>query len=177
MSTDPIWRSACLAIPSLAFQCELVERPRLLGSPVVLSEEAHARVADLTREARVRGVRVGMTLLDAVGLCPQLVVVEPRPALIAHYADALVDAMAIVSPLVEEAEQGLVFADLRGTEGLYPRFSDIQAAVFAAGEPRVRAARGRADAGASASPAARAEPLRAQPAPACRDGARRALGA
>lgn len=98
MSTESISRIACLAIPSLAFQCELVERPRLLGSPVALSDVAHARVADLTREAWVRGVRAGMTLLDAVGQCPQLIVLEPRPALIAHYADALVDAMADVSP-------------------------------------------------------------------------------
>lgn len=132
MATEPISRIACLAVPSLAFQCELVERPRLLGTPVALSDEAHARVADLTDEAKCRGVRAGMTLLDATRLCPGLTVLEPRPALVAHYADAMVDAMANTTPLVEEAEPGLVFADLRGTEGLYPRFGDLRAAVFAA---------------------------------------------
>lgn len=159
MSTESISRIACLAIPSLAFQCELVERPRLLGSPVALSDVAHARVADLTREAWVRGVRAGMTLLDAVGQCPQLIVLEPRPALIAHYADALVDAMADVSPLVEEADQGLVFANLRGTEGLYPRFSDLRAAVFAALPDRLEPRLGVAEARFTAHMAAlRAEP-------------------
>ncbi len=159
MPTESIKRIACLSIPSLAFQCELVERPRLVGSPVVLSDEAHARVADLTREARLRGVRVGMTLLDAVGLCPQLIVLEPRPALIAHYADALVDAMATVSPLVEEAEQGLVFADLRGTEGLYPRLGDLRTAVFAALPDRLAPQLGVAEARFTAHMAAlRAEP-------------------
>ncbi len=159
MSAEPVPRIACLAIPSLAFQCELVERPRLVGMPVALGDEAHARVADLTREAVLRGVRRGMTLRDAVGLCPQLTVLEPRPALVAHYADALVEAMAAVSPLVEEVEQGLVFADLRGTEGLYPRLGDLKRAVFSAVPERLRSQLGVANARFTAHMAA----LRAGP--------------
>ena len=146
MSTEPVQRIACLAIPSLAFQCEMVDRPRLVGTPVALSDDAHARVADVTREAALRGVRRGMTLRDAVGLCPQLTVLEPRAALIAHYADALVEAMAAVSPLVEEVEQGLVFADLRGTESLYPRLGDLKRAVFDAVPERLWPQLGVADA-------------------------------
>jgi DNA polymerase-4 len=152
-------RIACLAVPSLAFQCELVERPRLAGAPVALSDEAHARVADLTREAVLRGVCRGMTLRDAVGLCPQLTVLEPRPALITHYADALVEAMYAVSPLVEEAEQGLVFADLRGIEGLYPRLGDLKRAVLSEIPERLAPQLGVADARFTAHMAAlRAEP-------------------
>jgi len=159
MSTAPIHRIACLAIPSLAFKCELAERPRLAGAPVALGDEAHARVADLTREAVLRGVRRGMTLRDAVGQCPTLTVLEPRPALVAHYADALVEAMAAVSPLVEEAEQGLVFADLRGTEGLYPRLGDLKRAVFAGVPERLAPQLGVAEARFTAHMAA----LRAAP--------------
>ena len=159
MSTEPSSRIACLATPSLALQCELVERPRLAGTPAALTDEAHGRVADLTREAAVHGVRRGMTLRDAVGLCPQLTVLEPRPALVMHYADALVDALAAVSPLVEEVEQGLVFADLRGTEGLYPRLGDLKRAVFAAVPERLWPQLGVADARFTAHMAA----LRAAP--------------
>ncbi|MSQ29604.1 MAG: DNA polymerase Y family protein [Dehalococcoidia bacterium] len=122
---------ACLAIPSLAFQCELVERPGLLGMPVALTNEAHTRIAAVTREAHMRGVQAGMTLRDAAGLCPTISILQPRPALVARYARDLVEAMETVSPLVEEAEQGIVFADLRGTEGLYPRLGDLKRAVFA----------------------------------------------
>ncbi|MQC18836.1 MAG: DNA polymerase Y family protein [Chloroflexi bacterium] len=122
---------ACLTIPSLAFQCELVERPGLLGTPVVLSDEARARVVEVTRKAWYYGVRAGMTLRDAAALCPILTVLEPRPALVARYAESLVEAMATVSPFVEELEQGLVFADLRGTERLYPQIEDLGRAVFA----------------------------------------------
>ncbi len=128
---------ACLAIPSLAFQCELVERPGLVGSPVALSDEVRSRVVDVSGEARLRGIRAGMTLRDAVELCPTLSILEPRPALVAQYAEALVEAMSAVSPLVEEAEQGVVFADLCGTEGLYPRIEDIRQAVFAGIPPRL----------------------------------------
>ncbi len=155
MLTEPVTRIACLVIPSLVLQCELVERPGLGGAPVVVGDEAHARVADLTREAVLRGVRKGMTLRDAVGLCPQLTVLEPRPALVAHYADMLVDAMCAVSPLVEEAEQGLVFADLRGTQGLYPRLGDLKRAVFAAVPERLAPQLGVAGARFTAQMAAR----------------------
>lgn len=150
---------ACLAIPSLAFQCELVERPGLVGTPVVLSDEARSRVVEVTREARLHGVRAGMTLRDAVGLCAMLSVLEPRPALVAHYAEALVEAMSAVSPLVEEAEQGVVFADLHGTEGLYPRIEDVRQAAFAGVPPRLRPQLGIAGARFTAHAAARrAEP-------------------
>jgi nucleotidyltransferase/DNA polymerase involved in DNA repair len=130
---------ACLAIPSLAFQCELVDRPWLVGTPAVLSDEGRARVVEVTREARLHGVREGMTLRDAVAVCPTLSVVEPRPALVSRYAADLVEAMNAVSPLVEEAAPGIVFADMRGTEGLYPRIADVQRAVFAGVPPRLRA--------------------------------------
>ncbi|MSP23221.1 MAG: hypothetical protein EXR66_09535 [Dehalococcoidia bacterium] len=52
---------ACLAIPSLAFQCELVARPGLVGSPVALSDEVRSRVVNVSGEARLRGIRAGMT--------------------------------------------------------------------------------------------------------------------
>lgn len=129
---------ACLAIPSLAFQCEFVDRPGLVGSPVVLSDGANARVLEVTREARDYGVRIGMTLRDAVALCPMLTVLELRPALVAKYAEHLGQAMEAVSPLVEEAEPGLVFADLRGTERLYPRVEDVRRAVFEGLPPVLR---------------------------------------
>ncbi len=77
-----------------------------------------------------------MTLRDAVMLCPTLSIIEPRPALVARYAEELVEAMSAVSPLVEEAEQGVVFADMRGTEGLFPRIEDVRLAVFAGVPPR-----------------------------------------
>lgn len=136
--SDPSRAVACLAIPSLAFQCELVERPGLAGSPVALSDVERVRVVEVTREAKRHGVKAGMTLRDAVALCPTLAILEPRPALVARYAERLVEAMAAVSPLVEKAEPGIVFADLRGTEALYPRLEELRDVVFSGVPERLR---------------------------------------
>ena len=57
MPAQPAQRIACLAIPSLAFKCELAERPRLAGAPVALGDESHSRVADLTRDELRRPLR------------------------------------------------------------------------------------------------------------------------
>lgn len=121
---------ACLTTPSLAFQCELAERPGLADTPAALTDMARERVTEVTRAAWVRGVRVGDTLRAATAICPMLTLVRPRPALIARYADWLIEAMCAVSPVVEEEEQGVVFADLHGTEGLYPTLEDLRLAVF-----------------------------------------------
>lgn len=150
---------ACLAIPSLAFQCEMVERPGLAGTPVALTDEAQERIAEVNRAAWTRGVRVGRTLRDAVALCPMLTLLRPRLALVAQVAEELVEAMCAVSPLVEEQEQGVVFADLRGTEGLYPTVESLRRAVFAGVPARLRPQLGIAGARFTAHVAAlRAEP-------------------
>jgi len=111
---------ACLLVPSLALTSELVERPQLAGRPVVLADEAGLRVYEATPEAQQRGVRAGMTLREAVALCPAVAVLEQRPARIVQAAERLVEAVEQVSPLVEEVEPGVVLADLVGLEELYP---------------------------------------------------------
>ena len=160
MYTESIHGIACLAIPSLALRCELVERPKLAGSPVAICDEGRTRVADLTAEAARHGVRTGMPLRDAATRCPTLTVLQPRPALVTQYADGLIEAMAVISPLVEEAAQGLVFADLDGMAGLYPRLEDLRRTLFAGVPERLVPQLGVADARFTAHMAA----LRAQPA-------------
>lgn len=123
---------ACLAIPSLAFACELAERPALAGEPAALTDEAGLRVVEVTARARAHGVRPGLSVREAAALCPPLVVVEPRPARVQRIAETLVEAMASVSPVIEEAAPGVVFADLHGTERLIPHLDDLARIAFAA---------------------------------------------
>ena len=123
---------ACLLVPSLALTCELVERPQLVGRAVALADEAGLRVFDATPQAMQRGVRAGMTLREAVALCPALAVLEQRPARIVRAAERLVEAVEQVSPLVEEVEPGVVLADLVGLDGLYPNTEQLAAALFEA---------------------------------------------
>lgn len=132
MNLPPIPSIACLAIPSLAFACELAERPALTSEAAALVDEAGVRIVEVTSRARAYGVRPGLTVREAAALCPPLVVVEPRPAHVQRIAETLVEAMASVSPTIEEAEPGIVFADLRGTERLIPHLADLERIAFTA---------------------------------------------
>ncbi|MEX2228230.1 MAG: hypothetical protein WEB13_01195 [Dehalococcoidia bacterium] len=130
---------ACLLVPSLALACELARRPALVGQPVVLTDAAGLRVADATPEAAARGVRAGQTLREAAGYCPTLTALEPRPARVARALERLAAALGVVSPLVETppaASAGIgvdaLYADLRGTEALFPRPGDLERAVLGA---------------------------------------------
>ena len=121
---------ACLLVPSLALSCELVERSQLVGRAVALADEAGLRVFEATPQAMQRGVRAGMTLREAVALCPALAVLEQRPARIVQAAEQLIEAVGQVSPLVEEVEPGVVLADLVGLEGLYPDTEQLAEALL-----------------------------------------------
>jgi len=146
---------ACLAVPSLALATELAEHPRLAGRAVALADDAGNRVAEVTLEARQRGVRPGLTLREAVAYCPGLTVLEPHPARVARAIDALVEAMEAVTPLVEVAGGGVIYGDLVGLEGLYPDPADLGRAVLRAAPRGLRARAGIAEERFSAYAAAR----------------------
>ena len=149
---------ACLLVPALALACELAERPALVGRPVALADVAELRVEDATPEAGRRGVRPGMTLREAAAYCPALTVLAQRPARVARAAESLVAALEAVSPLVEEAAPGEVYADLAGLEGLYPEPGMVEQAVLTAApaalHPRLGVAEQRFTAAAAARSAA-----------------------
>lgn len=146
---------ACLLVPSLALACELAERPELASKAVALADEAGVRVAELTAAARQRGVRPGMTIREAAAYCPALAVLEARPARVARFEAALVEAAASISPLVEAAAPGEVYVDLRGLEGLYPSMDALAAALLDAAPPQLHARVGIAEERFSARAAAR----------------------
>ena len=130
---------ACLVVPALALACELVERPQLQGCPVAMTDDAGLRVAQITPEAGRRSVRPGQTLREATALCPQIAIVEPHPARHRRVADALRDALSSVSPIVEQAEPGAVFADLSGLDLLYPQPGAVEQAILQAAPPALPA--------------------------------------
>ena len=131
---------ACLRVHQLALAAELAARPGPRGRPVAVTDEAGLRVAEASEAAAARGVRPGQRLAEAVGWCPPLAVLEPRPARTRRAADRLVEAAAAVSPLVEEAAPGEVHADLRGLDGLYPD-EDAIARALLGGAPAALGAR------------------------------------
>ena len=114
--------AACCWIPLFALRSELARRPEIASLPVALVAPDTARpprvwqVAPLARRA---GVKPGMTVSQAIGLCPALKLCEPDPV---HYDEQfarLVAALVTVSPVVEPVELGQVFVGTDGLEGLY----------------------------------------------------------
>ncbi len=112
--------AACVWIPLLPLRLEEARRPDLRARPLALLDPHDGRrlwhTAPLARRA---GVRPGMTIGQAIGLCPTLVLCEPDPV---HYDERfarLVAALGEVSPVVEPAELGRAFVGTDGLERLY----------------------------------------------------------
>src|SRR3989454_5715677 len=113
--------AVCVWIPLFALRCEEARRPELASQPsALLAPEASRRVVwQVSPLARHAGVRPGMTVSQAIGLCPGLRLCEPDPV---HYDERfalLLAALARVSPVVEPAELGLAYVGTDGLEGLY----------------------------------------------------------
>src|SRR5216117_516421 len=114
--------AACCWIPLFALRSELARRPELASLPVALVAPDTARpprVWQVSALARHAGVKPGMTVSQAIGLCPSLKLCEPDPV---HYDERfaqLLTALAGVCPVVEPVELGRTFVGTDGLEGLY----------------------------------------------------------
>src|SRR5437016_3106281 len=112
--------AACCWIPLFALRCETARRPELASLPLaLLAPDDTRRLWQVAPLARRAGVKPGMTVSQAIGLCPALKLCEPDPV---HYDEQfarLVAALVTVSPVVEPVELGRVFVGTEGLEGLY----------------------------------------------------------
>ena len=131
---------ACLLVPALALGVEVARRPQLRGRPVAIASARGQRVTEASEAAARRGVRPGQRVGEAAAWCPGLTVLAERPARVRRAAARLASAAAAVSPLVEEAAPGEVYAGLRGLDGLYPD-ADALARALLARAPRALGAR------------------------------------
>jgi nucleotidyltransferase/DNA polymerase involved in DNA repair len=114
--------AACCWIPLFALRSELARRPELASLPVALVAPDTTRTPQVWQVAplaRRVGVKPGMTVSQAIGLCPVLKLCEPDPV---HYDEQfarLVAALLTVSPVVEPVELGRAYVGTDGLEGLY----------------------------------------------------------
>jgi len=122
--------AACCWIPLFALRSELARRPELASLPVaLLSPDDTRRLWQVAPLARRAGVKPGMTVSQAIGLCPALKLCEPDPV---HYDERfsqLVAALGTVSPVVEPVELGRAFVGTDGLEGLYGGPEEIVEAI------------------------------------------------
>jgi len=103
-----------------ALRCETTRRPELAALPVALvGPDDTRRVWQVAPLARRVGVKPGMTVSQAIGLCPALKLCEPDPVHYDEQFSQLVAALGQVSPVVEPAELGRAYVGTDGLEGLY----------------------------------------------------------
>lgn len=112
--------AACLWIPGFPLRCEEARRSAQARRPLaLLSPTDTRRLWQVSAAARRMGVRAGMTVSQAIGLCPVLALTEPDPV---HY-DTVFSRLLLdlerVSPVVEPDGLGRVFVGVQGLERLY----------------------------------------------------------
>src|SRR5881409_2457085 len=112
--------AACCWIPLFALRSEEARRPELASQPGALLAPDTARLLwQVSPLARRAGVKPGMTVSQAIGLCPSLRLCEPDPVYYDEQFARLLAALSEVSPVVEPAELGRAYVGTDGLEGLY----------------------------------------------------------
>ena len=112
--------AACVWIPLFPLRCEEARHEGLVGYPTaMLAPDTTRKLWQVSPLARHAGVKPGMTVSQAIGLCSTLRLIEPDPV---HYDERfanLLSALTEVSPVVEAAELGLAYVGVDGLEGIY----------------------------------------------------------
>jgi len=112
--------AACVWIPLFPLRCEEARHEGLATYPTaLLAPDTTRKLWQVSSLARHAGVKPGMTVSQAIGLCPTLRLIEPDPV---HYDEqfaALLSSLNEVSPVVEPAELGLVYVGVDGLIGIY----------------------------------------------------------
>jgi protein ImuB len=132
--------AVCLWIPLYALRCEEERRPDLADRPTaVLAPEDSRRIWQASSLARRQGVKPGLTVSQAIGLCPSLALIEPDPVFYDERFAKLLMRLETISPVIEPAELGRVYVGVDGLEGLCgsPRqqLETIAAAAAGRAEP------------------------------------------
>ena len=112
--------AACVWIPLFPLRCEEARHDGLASFPTaLLAPDTTRKLWQVSSPARHAGVKPGMTVSQAIGLCPTLRLIEPDPV---HYDEQfaqLLAALSEVSPVVEAAELGLVYVGVDGLDGIF----------------------------------------------------------
>jgi nucleotidyltransferase/DNA polymerase involved in DNA repair len=122
--------AACVWIPLFPLRCEEARHDGLAGTPAaLLAPDTTRKLWQVSSLARHAGVKPGMTVSQAIGLCPTLRLIEPDPV---HYDEqfaALLAALGEVSPVVEPGELGLAYVGTDGLEGVFGGIEKIIEAI------------------------------------------------
>jgi DNA polymerase-4 len=98
---------------------ELLERPELVGKPVIVGHaSARSVVTAATYEARRYGVNSAMPMALALRRCPNAIVLEPHFERYTHYSRLVMRILGEVTPHVEQLSVDEAFLDVAGARRL-----------------------------------------------------------
>ncbi|MBN2905295.1 MAG: DNA polymerase IV [Rhodobacteraceae bacterium] len=95
------------------------DNPDLRDKPVIVGGGRRGVVSTACYIARIKGVRSAMPMFKALALCPEAVVVRPRPEAYAVASGAIRAMMLELTPAIEPLSLDEAFLDLTGTAKLH----------------------------------------------------------
>lgn len=95
------------------------DKPELADKPVIIGGGRRGVVSTACYIARIRGVRSAMPMFQALRLCPDAVVLNPRMEVYASVSRAIRAMMLDLTPAIEPLSLDEAFMDLTGTERLH----------------------------------------------------------
>jgi DNA polymerase IV len=109
------WPKAIIHLDADAFfaSCEQAVHPELRGKPVIAGRE-RGIVAAASYEAKARGVKTGMSLMDVKKVCPEAIIVPSDYETYSLYSLRMFEILRRFSPDVEEYSIDEAFVDLTG---------------------------------------------------------------
>ena len=110
---------ACVLVSHLPLKIELLRRPALRGKAALVIEQFGSQKLVIDRSSLAHETAVGMSLEKALALCPHATLVEADTSLYRDRWSRILDGLEQRSPIVEDADLGLAYVDLRGLEELY----------------------------------------------------------
>src|SRR5258708_27996090 len=135
--------AACVWIPLFPLRCEEARHEGLAAhTTALLAPDTTRKLWQVSSLARHAGVKPGMTVSQAIGLCPTLRLIEPDPVHYDELFSSLLSSLNDVSPVVEPAELGLAYVGTDGLAGIYGSqhkvIEAIHQTVRASDRPTVR---------------------------------------
>lgn len=109
---------ACLRVPHFSIRVAALDQLEHDSDKVILTNPQSGRtvVVDVTNDARNAGVRPGITVREALAVCPDVLILLPNPAEETRISGDILQRLGQMSPLVEPDpdEPGCWYIDLTG---------------------------------------------------------------
>jgi nucleotidyltransferase/DNA polymerase involved in DNA repair len=118
-----------LVIPRFPLACELASRAALDGQPVVVAR-ADGTVWASSAAAELFGVGPDQQLREAITRCPELAVLEGRPAVYRAQEQTILEALESTAFAVEPGAEGVWFMEIDGLVGCYGSQEAMASAIL-----------------------------------------------